>query len=72
MGLFGYVAQSTTQTSGVLKGIWIILSLVPIGGYLIMLIIMTFFFKLSEKQVAEMMAFNQLRESSLREERNYE
>ena len=72
MGLFGYVAQSSTQTSGALQGIWIILSLVPIGGYLIMLIIMTFFYKLSEKQVAEIMASNQLREGASREERNHE
>lgn len=58
MGAFGYVARSTTQTPGALHGIWIILSLVPIAGYLIMLIIMTFFYKLSEEDVAKMMRAN--------------
>lgn len=63
MGLFGYVAQASTQTPDALHGIWIILSLVPIVGYLIMLLIMTFFYNLSEEQVAEMMAANRSRES---------
>jgi GPH family glycoside/pentoside/hexuronide:cation symporter len=67
MGLFGYVAKASTQTPGALHGIWIIMSLVPIAGYLIMLIIMTFFYKLSEKQVAEMMESNRLRELSAKE-----
>lgn len=67
MGLFGYVAKASTQTSGALHGIWIIMSLVPIIGYLVMLIIMTFFYNLSEKQVAEMMMSNQLRELSEKE-----
>jgi sugar (glycoside-pentoside-hexuronide) transporter len=67
MGLFGYVTQATTQTTSALQGIWIILSLVPIVGYLIMLIIMTFFYKLSEEQVAEIMVSNQLRESTSKE-----
>jgi glycoside/pentoside/hexuronide:cation symporter, GPH family len=70
MGLFGYVAQSSTQTPGALHGIWIILSLVPIVGYLIMLLIMTCFYKLSEEQVAEMMASNRLREASSEEKNN--
>jgi GPH family glycoside/pentoside/hexuronide:cation symporter len=67
MGLFGYVAKASTQTPGALNGIWIIMSLVPIIGYLVMLIIMTFFYNLSEKQVAEMMVSNQLRELSEKE-----
>ena len=67
MGLFGYVTQSTTQTPAALHGIWIILSLVPIVGYLIMLLIMTFFYKLSEEQVAEIMAANRLSESTTTE-----
>lgn len=67
MGLFGYISKSSTQTPGALHGIWIIMSLVPIAGYLIMLIIMTFFYKLSEKEVTEMMAFNKIRELSAKE-----
>jgi GPH family glycoside/pentoside/hexuronide:cation symporter len=67
MGLFGYVAKASTQTPGALHGIWIIMNLVPIAGYLIMIIIMTFFYNLSEKQVAEMMVANQLRELSAKE-----
>jgi sugar (glycoside-pentoside-hexuronide) transporter len=67
MGLFGYVAQSSIQTPGALHGIWIILSLVPIIGYLIMLIIMAFFYNLSEEQVAKMMESNQLKGFSAKE-----
>ena len=70
MGVFGYVAKSTTQTPSALHGIWIILSLVPIAGYLVMLIIMIFFYKLSEEEVAEMMVSNKLKESAQRGEIN--
>lgn len=67
MGAFGYVTKSTTQTASALHGIWIILSLIPIAGYLVMLIIMMFFYKLSEEEVAEMMTANKLRDSGLKE-----
>ncbi|HEY5563724.1 MAG TPA: glycoside-pentoside-hexuronide (GPH):cation symporter [Clostridiaceae bacterium] len=72
MGFFGYVTQGKTQTPEALHGIWIIMSLVPIVGYLIMLIVMTFFYKLSETQVSEMMATNQLVEMASRDESNKE
>jgi Na+/melibiose symporter-like transporter len=46
------------QTPLALKGIWITMSLVPIAGFAIMIVVM-FFYKLDEKTVAEMMAHNQ-------------
>lgn len=61
---FGYVSMAKVQTSGAKFGIWFSLTLVPIIGYLIMLIIMKFFYNLSEKQVADMMKRNQEREAA--------
>jgi sugar (glycoside-pentoside-hexuronide) transporter len=63
LGWFGYVEQAKHQTAVALNGIWVIMSLVPIAGYLIMLVIMLFFYKLSEQQVAEYMAFNHARDA---------
>jgi sugar (glycoside-pentoside-hexuronide) transporter len=53
LGLFGYVQQSEIQTPLALKGIWVILSLVPIAGFAIMIVVM-YFYKLDEKTVAQM------------------
>jgi GPH family glycoside/pentoside/hexuronide:cation symporter len=64
MGWFGYVSQAKTQTASAKDGIWIVLSLVPIFGYVIMFIIMKFFYNLSEEQVAEMMKTNKLRQAT--------
>lgn len=61
LGAFGYVGNSANtqiqQSPGALQGIWIILSLVPIGGYLVMLIIMHFY-KLDEAMVSRMLEEN--------------
>lgn len=45
------------QPPRALQGIWIIMSLVPIGGYVVMLYIMSIY-KLDEKEVARMMELN--------------
>jgi len=58
MAAFGYVQQAKHQTALSLEGIWVIMSLVPIAGFVIMLIIMKFY-KLDEKQVNIMMLENQ-------------
>jgi sugar (glycoside-pentoside-hexuronide) transporter len=62
LGVFGYVGKaaekSVVQSENALNGIWIIMTLVPIGGYLIMLFIMSIY-KLDESKVAEMMEENQ-------------
>lgn len=62
LGIFGYVGNSAEkvveQTTQALEGIWVIMSLVPIGGYVIMLIIMGIY-TLDEEKVAKMMAENQ-------------
>ncbi|MGB4659993.1 MAG: MFS transporter, partial [Mobilitalea sp.] len=58
MAAFGYVQQAKQQTAQSLEGIWIIMSLVPIAGFAVMLIIMKFY-KLDEKEVNKMMVENQ-------------
>ena len=64
IALFGYVPQAQVQSSTAKEGIWVVLSLVPILGYLVMLVIMTFFYNLSEAQVAQMAAANRVREAT--------
>ena len=53
MSAYGYVKQVTTQTAQAEHGIWIILTLVPIAGYLCMLVAMVFY-NLKEQDVAKM------------------
>ena len=55
---FGYV-ENTQQTAGTLNGIWISMSLVPNIGYLVMLLIVLFFYKLKEGDVEMMIEHNQ-------------
>jgi sugar (glycoside-pentoside-hexuronide) transporter len=57
LGAFGYVEQAKQQTANALEGIWIIMSLVPMAGYIIMLFIMRIY-KLDEKKVALMLEEN--------------
>lgn len=61
LGAFGYVGNSAEkavqQTPEALQGIWIIMSLVPMGGYLVMLIIMGFY-HLDENKISSMMEEN--------------
>lgn len=62
LGIFGYVGKTAdakaVQSTGALQGIWILMTLVPIGGYLVMLLIMSIY-KLDESKVAVMMEENQ-------------
>ena len=62
LGWFGYAERAPAQTARALHGIWVILCLVPIVGYLVMLVIMLFFYRLNERQVAEIMAINRQRD----------
>lgn len=57
----GYVEKAATQSARSLHGIWIILSLLPIVGYVIMIIIMGIY-KLDEKKVEEMLEHNRRKE----------
>lgn len=61
LAAFGYVGKTAenavVQTTGALNGIWFIMSIVPIFGFAVMLVIMAFY-KLDEKIVAEMMDEN--------------
>ncbi len=56
--LFGYAQQSATQTRAALDGIWKILTLVPVAGFAVMIIIMLFFYKLREEDVQKIMRIN--------------
>ena len=67
LGWFGYAERVPVQTARTLHGIWVILCLVPIIGYLIMLVIMLFFYRLNERQVAEIMAINRERDQAARQ-----
>lgn len=58
LGFYGYVNKSSVQTERTLDGIWVLMSLMPIIGYAIMILIMNFY-KLDENKVAQMMAKNQ-------------
>lgn len=64
LAYYGYVGnaadQNIVQTEEALHGIWVIMSLVPMAGFIIMIIIMAFY-KLDEKMVAEMTAENRKR-----------
>jgi sugar (glycoside-pentoside-hexuronide) transporter len=64
LGLYGYVGKAAEkgveQSAQALHGIWVIMSLVPIAGYLVMLLIMKFY-QLDEKKIAAMMEENQTR-----------
>jgi Na+/melibiose symporter-like transporter len=61
LGIYGYVENADDkmieQSARALHGIWMIMSLVPIGGYFVMIIIMGIY-KLDEKMVAVMMNEN--------------
>ncbi|MFA9380699.1 MAG: MFS transporter [Acetanaerobacterium sp.] len=56
--LYGYVQQSGTQTQRALDGIWRIFTLVPIAGFGVMIVIMLFFYKLTEEDVRRIMRIN--------------
>lgn len=61
LALYGYQQQTAVQTPRALDGIWKIMTLVPIAGYGVMIVVMLFFYKLTEAQVAEMTAANRQR-----------
>jgi Na+/melibiose symporter-like transporter len=62
LGIFGYVGSTSeskaVQSATALEGIWVIMTLIPAIGFLIMIFIM-FFYKLDEKKIAAMMEQNQ-------------
>ena len=62
LGIFGYVGSTSeskaVQSATALEGIWVIMTLIPASGFLIMIFIM-FFYKLDEKKIAAMMEQNQ-------------
>lgn len=62
MGAFGYVEQAQTQSASALEGIWLCMTLLPAVGYLVMLVIMAFFYKLDESEVEKMIEANQAKE----------
>ncbi len=63
MGAFGYVEQAQTQSASALDGIWLCMTLLPAIGYVVMLVIMAFFYKLDEKEVEKMIEENMAKET---------
>ncbi len=51
---FGYIQQSVTQAASAVHGIWVLMTLMPAAGFVIMLIIMIFFYDLKESDVQTM------------------
>ena len=57
---FGYVEQlDGFQPARAQQGIWIVMSILPAVGYVVMLVIMLFFYKLKESDVQAMIEANQ-------------
>ena len=56
IGLAGYIEQSAVQPPSALHAIWSVLTLVPIAGFVVMLVIMLFFYKLKEDDVQRMVS----------------
>lgn len=66
MSAFGYVEQlESFQSARAQEGIWIVMSILPAAGYIVMLIIMLFFYKLKESDVQAMIEANQARDAAL-------
>jgi len=68
LAYFGYVEQAIQQTQKALDGIWIIFTLVPIAGYVVMLITM-YFYRLGEAEVSTYMSRNQKKAQILDEKK---
>ncbi len=65
---FGYVEQlEGFQPERAQEGIWIVMSILPAAGYVVMLIIMLFFYKLKESDVQAMIEANQASEGIIGE-----
>ncbi len=66
MSAFGYVEQlESFQPERAQDGIWIVMSILPAAGYVVMLIIMLFFYKLRESDVQAMIDANQARDAAI-------
>lgn len=66
MTAFGYVEQAESfQSARAQEGIWIVMSILPAAGYVVMLVIMLFFYKLKESDVQAMIEANQLRDAAI-------
>lgn len=64
MSAYGYVEQlESFQSARAQEGIWIVMSILPAAGYVVMLVIMLFFYKLKESDVQAMIEANQAREA---------
>lgn len=51
LGLFGYVSKAEVQVQSAIDGIWMLMSILPVAGLLVALIIFAKFYKLEEKDV---------------------
>jgi len=57
LGASGYLSKSDVQPASALSMIWAIMTLLPVIGYLIMIVVM-YFYKLDEKEVARIIEIN--------------
>ncbi|MBP1755948.1 MAG: galactose permease [Firmicutes bacterium] len=64
LAVFGYVEKAPQQNATAIEGIWVIFCIIPIFGYLVMIVIMAFY-KLDEKEVARMIEENQKKQEML-------
>lgn len=60
LGASGYIEKSDFQPQAAHEMIWIILTILPVFGYFIMIVIM-YFYKLNEKEVARLIEINRLK-----------
>ncbi len=64
LSAFGYVEQvESFQSARAQEGIWIVMSILPAAGYVVMLIIMLFFYKLKESDVQAMIEASQAKQA---------
>ena len=64
MSAFGYVEQlEGFQPERAQEGIWIVMSILPAAGYVVMLVIMLFFYKLKESDVQAMIEAKQAQQT---------
>ena len=62
LGFFGYDGMAESQTHGALNGIWLEMTLLPLTGYILGLIVFYIFYRLDEKEVVRMIGEMERRE----------
>ena len=59
LAIFGFVeGENAVQPAGVADGVWTVFCLLPAIGFTVALVLLTFFYKLRDKNVQVMARFN--------------